>query len=84
MTLLAASEKDRDMALSQLACEAALASIVSDVPVIPDSTGGAAANMLRAQLVNAGTQRLTGSGLFTKAETLLLLEWLARLTDPPL
>ncbi len=83
MTLLAAPPKDRDMALSQVACEAALASIASDLPVAPDSTAAAAATMLRARMVNAGAQHLPASHLFTEAETALLLEWLARLTDPP-
>ena len=82
MTLLAASEKDRDMTLSQVACEAALASILTDQPITLDSTAAAAANMLRVQLLHADTQTLPALGLFTKAETSLMLEWLARLTDP--
>ncbi len=84
MTLLAASEKERDLALSQLACEAALASISTDPPVTADPTAAAAANMLRSRMVDAGAQHLPASKLFTRAETSLLLEWLARLTDPPL
>ncbi len=83
MTLLAASEKDRDMALSDVACEAALVAISTDLPVTPDATAVAAANMLRAQMVYAGAEQLPASNLFTSAETLLLLEWLTRLTDSP-
>ena len=81
MTLLAASEKNRDIALSQVACEATLASILTDLPVTPDSTAAAAANMLRAQLLHADAQHLPALGLFTKAETSLMLEWLTRLID---
>ncbi len=72
------------MALSQMACEAALASISTDVPVTPDSTAAAAANMLRAQIVQASEKHLHAAQSFTKAETSLLLEWLARFIDPPL
>ena len=82
MTLLAAAEENRDMALSQVACEAALASILNELPVTPDSTVAAAANMLRAQMLSADAQRLPAQSLFTRAETSLMLEWLARLTDP--
>jgi AcrR family transcriptional regulator len=83
MTLLTAPEGDRDMALSDVACEAALASIATGLSVLPDSTAAAAANMLRAQMMYAGTEHLPASTLFTKAETSVLLEWLDRLTDPP-
>ncbi len=83
MTLLAASEKDRDMALSEVAREAALACILTDRPIVPDSTAAAAANMLRAQMLHAGAQHLPASTLFTESERALLLEWLARFTDPP-
>ena len=82
MTLLAATEKERDMALSQVACEAALASILTDHPVTRDSTAAAAANTLRVQLLHTDAQRLPASRLFSKAETSLMLDWLARLTDP--
>ena len=78
MTLLAAPEKDRDMALSDVACEAALASIATDVPITATSTVAAAAILLRSRLLpaNAAADR------FTTAETAMLLEWLARLSDP--
>lgn len=82
MTLLAASENRRDMALSQVACDAALASILTDHLVTPDSTAAAAANRLRALLVPADAQHHPASRHFTKAETSLMLEWLARLTEP--
>ena len=82
MTLLATSEENRDLALSQVACEAALASIINELPVTPDSTVASAANMLRARMLSADAQHLPAQGIFTKAETSLMLEWLARLTDP--
>ncbi len=69
------------MALSAVACEAALASIATDLPVTPDGTAAAAATLLRAQMVHADAQDLPASNLFTQAEKELLLEWLARLTD---
>lgn len=84
MTLLATPEEDRDMALSPLACEAALAAIATDLPVTSDATPAAAANLLRAQIAGEGAQHLPAAHPFTEAETLLLLEWLARLTHPPL
>ena len=82
MTLLAASDKTRDMALSQVACEAALSSIVMDHAITPDPTPAAAANMLRAALFHGDPEHLPTGKLFTKAETALLLEWLARFTEP--
>ncbi len=83
LTLLAQPEEDRDLALSPVACEAALASILRDHPVSPDATVAAAANLLRAQLLYAGTEQPSASHPFSGAETSLLLEWLARLADPP-
>lgn len=82
MTLLAAAESERNMALSQVACEAALSSILTDCPISLDSTAAAAANMLRAQLLQVDAQRLPTSRLFTEAEISLMLEWLARLASP--
>ncbi len=82
MTLLAASESERDMALSQVACEAALASILTDSPVAPDSTVAAAANMLRTLFVPSEAQQHPASRYFTKAETSLMFEWLTRLIEP--
>ena len=81
MTLLAAGEEERNMALSQVACEAVLASVLTDHPITRDSTGAAAANTLSAHLLHTETRRLPASSLFTKAETTLLLEWLSRLTN---
>ena len=83
MTLLAASEKDRDMTLSQVACEAVLASILTDSPSTPDCTAAAAANVLLAQMMPVEVQHSAASNLFTKAEARLLFEWLARFTNPP-
>lgn len=82
MTLLAAAAKERNMALSQVSCEAALSSILTDPPVAPDPTGTTVAIMLRAQLLQADTQHLPASRLFTGAELTLMLEWLARLASP--
>ena len=83
MTLLAQSKKNRDMALSQVAREAALASILTDRPIVPEFTVAAAANTLRAQILFADAQPQPASNPFTEPEKALLLEWLARLTDLP-
>jgi AcrR family transcriptional regulator len=83
MTLLAKAQNDRDLFLSQVACEAALASILTGRPVTKNATVAAAATMLRAQLLDAGVEGSLAPNLFTGAEFVLLLEWLARLTDPP-
>ena len=83
LNLLSRAEKDRDMALSQVACEAALASILTDRPISPVSTVATAANTLRAQLIGASAQPQPASNPFTEPEKALLLEWLARLTDMP-
>ncbi len=80
MNLLSRAEQDRDMALSQVLCEAALASILVDPPISPDSTIVVAANTLRAQLLDASGLPEPASELFTAPEKALLLEWLARLT----
>ena len=69
------------MALSQVACEAALASILTDHSVTPDSTA-AAANTLHALLIPADAQHHPASRHFTEAETALMFEWLARLSEP--
>ncbi len=82
MTLLARSKDDRDMALSEAACEAALVAILMKTPVTPDSTIAAAANMLQAQMLATGAQHPCAPNL-TGAELALLLEWLARLAGRP-
>ena len=82
MTLLAASESERDMALSDVACEAALASILTDASAKPDSTVAGTANTLRALFVDADAKHHPALRHFTKAETSLMFEWLARLTEP--
>ena len=83
MTLLATSKDDRDLTLSEVACEAALASILTKRPVTPDATIAAAANMLHARMSDTGAQRSPAAHLFSGAEMALLLEWLARLADRP-
>lgn len=82
MTLLAIPRHSRDMALSQVACEAALASILTDHSAAPDSTAAAAANTLQALLASADAQHDPASHHFTNAESLLMLEWLSRFTKP--
>ena len=83
MTLLATAKSDRDTALSEVACEAALASLLTKRPVTPDPTIAAAANLLRAQMLDAGANTVLSPELFSGAERALLLEWLARLADRP-
>ena len=87
MTLLGKPKEERDGVLSQAACEAALAAIVTDGmsgasgaagvsgPAGPDLTLAVAANTVQAHVLEGGA----GAARFTPAETALLLEWLARL-----
>ncbi len=82
MTLLGRREEDRDLALSEVACEAALAALLTESPVTPDATVAAAANMLHARIRNGGPGDWSASSHFTAAERALLLEWLSRLADP--
>jgi hypothetical protein len=82
LTLLRVPEREREMELSQVACEAALASILTDLPVASNANAAGAANMLRAQLLGEEAQKLRAKGLFTPSERALLLEWLARVSAP--
>lgn len=81
MNLLARPKEDHDMALSRVACEAALASILTDQATPTDSTVAAAANTLREHLLCVDAQPQSTANPFTEPEKALLLEWLARLTD---
>ncbi len=82
ITLLGASEQHRDMALARVACDAALATILTGVPAIPDAPAAAAANLLRERISDADGETVSAQRLFTKAEASLMLEWLSRLIKP--
>jgi len=71
LTLLAKAEEHRDMALSEIAREAAIAAITTDAPAFEKSGAPAAAVALRAVL--PGVQSLSDG------ERSLLTEWLNRL-----
>jgi AcrR family transcriptional regulator len=70
-TLLAIPEDRRDMRLSQLACDAVIAAVTTDVPVVETGGPAAAAITLRAALPAATA--------LTDGERHVLGEWLDRL-----
>ncbi len=78
MMLLGLTGEQRDMSLSDTACDAALATIVTDRSILPAPTVAAAATTLRA-LVTVEEAHPSESNVFTEAERALLLEWLDRL-----
>ena len=71
LTLLAEAEGDRDLSLSEIAREAAIATITTEAPVFEGSGAVAAAVALRALL--------PGVQSFSEGERSLLMEWLGRL-----
>ena len=81
MTLLGMTGEQRDMSLSETACDAALAAIVTDRPILPAPTVAAAATMLRALVTGAEAAHPSETNVFTEAERALLVEWLDRLTE---
>lgn len=70
-TLLVIPEDKRDMQLSRLACDAVIAAITTDVPVVEAPGPAAAAVALRAALPAAAA--------LTEGERHVLAEWLDRL-----
>ena len=72
LTLLAQAEEDRDMRLSEIAREAAIAAITTDAPAFESSGPAAAAVALRAVLPEVQS--------LSDGERSLLTEWLDRLT----
>ena len=81
MTLLAHPPEQRDMSLSSLSCEAALASILMDTPVLDTDNLAAAASSFKTLLGSADVRGLANESLLTEAERSLLNEWLRRLAD---
>ncbi len=81
MTLLGMMSEQRDMSLSDTACEAALAAIVTDRSILPAGTLPAAATTLRALVTSADATHGSATRVFTDAERILLIEWLDRLAD---
>ncbi|MEO7715757.1 MAG: TetR/AcrR family transcriptional regulator [Capsulimonas sp.] len=71
LTLLGKAEGQRDMHLSEIAREAAIAAITTDLPAFESSGPVAAAVALRAVLPDIG--------LLSEGERALLYEWLNRL-----
>ncbi len=72
LTLLAEAEGDREMSLSEIAREAAIAAITTDAPAFEGSGPAAAAAALRAALPEVHS--------LSDGERSLLTEWLSRLT----
>ncbi len=81
MTLLGMTGEQRDMSLSETACGAALAAIVTDHPILPAPTVAVAATTLRALVTGAEAAHPSEPNVFTEAERALLVEWLDRLTE---
>ena len=79
MTLLRMAGKQREMALSDLACEAALAAIVTDRSILPAPRVAAAATTLRALVTGGEEAHPSEPKVFSEAELALLVEWLDRL-----
>lgn len=77
MTLLEMKSDLRDMTLSDAACDAALAAIVVDAPMLQAPAIASVATTLRALVVSVDEPQRTK--VFTKAEHALLIEWLDRL-----
>ncbi len=81
MTLLGMTREQRDMSLSETACDAALAAIVTDRPILPAPTVAAAATTLRALVTGAEAAHPSEPNVFTASERALLIEWLDRLAE---
>ena len=81
MTLLGMTGEQRDMSLSEIACDAALAAMVTDQPISPAPTVAAAATTLRALVTGAEAVHPSEPNLFTEGERTLLVEWLDRLSE---
>ena len=83
MTLLGLAAEERDMSLSEISRDAALAAIVTDQSVAPAPTVAAVVIMLRALVSDAKAEYSATSKVFTKAEHALFVEWLDRLAEGP-
>ena len=81
MMLLGMVHEQRDMSLSETACDAALAAIVTHRPILPAPTITAAATTLRALVTGIHEPHPSEPNAFTEAERALLIEWLDRLTE---
>ena len=69
------------MSLSNAACDAALAAILTDQSMVAVPPVMPAAITLRAFLSGGETVYQSGAKVFTDAERILLLEWLGRLSE---
>ena len=81
MVLLGTTGKQRDLSLSETACEAALAAIVTDQSILPAPTFAAAATTLRALVTGVDEAHPSRPIVLTEAERALLVEWLDRLVE---
>lgn len=79
LMLLGMTGYQRDMSLSDTACDTALTAIVTDQAPSAVPTVASAATTLRALVAGAGAGPLSEPGAFTEAERALLVEWLDRL-----
>ena len=81
MTLLGMTDRERDLSLSDTACDAALAAIVTDRSIATAPTVALAASTLQALLTVAEEAHPSEPNVLTQSERALLLEWLGRLAN---
>lgn len=81
LSLLGMETRDRDMTLSELACDMALATIATDGPVGPAPVAAQVATTLRALLEETEASLSPAAQQFTPSERALFLEWLKRVSD---
>ena len=81
LVLLGRTAEERDLSLSDTACEAALAAIVTDQANQAVSTVAAAATTLRALVFGVQGAQASVASVFTEGERALLAEWLDRLAN---
>ncbi len=81
MTLLGMASDQRDLSLPDTACDAALATIITDQTILPAPAVASAAVTLHALVTGFGEARPLEMDVFTEAERTLLTEWLDRLIE---
>ena len=79
LTLLGMRFEERDLSLSEAACDMALAAMITERQIVPAPAQIVTATTLRALLTGAEPVLSSGTQLFTEAEHALFVEWLDRL-----
>ncbi len=86
MTMLGTTGEERDLSLSDAACDGALAAITTDQAILPAPTIATAATTLRALVTSAEASGPSKPNVLTEAERGLLIEWLDHIAhaSPPI